>query len=355
MKNNGEIVRAIAPLRISFGGGGTELSPYMDHFGGMTLSSTIDSYSMVTISKGESIDVINFKSDDIVVSASINVREIQDISLSELPDGVKIGAATLRTLSSELGLKVDDGFDFYSNTETPVGSGLGASSVLSVASIKAYDEFYDLHLTKNQIARYAFQAERQLLGLEGGRQDHFAAAYGGLNFIEYQTNGSTLVEGLNLEPKNLLELQSSMLMIYTGTSRKSASIIEKQIASMKANDNQTIEALHKMKSLAWDMRKSILNGDVRTLGIKLDESWNLKKITSESVSSKVIDDIYTRGLEAGAFGGKILGAGGGGFLLLIVPPHRRHSIARSVMGENSFVMQARFTNRGATSWRTREL
>ena len=168
------------------------------------------------------------------------------------------------------------------------------------------------------------------MNLSGGRQDHYAAAFGGMNYVQYFKDGQVSVERIDLSDSISLELQSSLLMVYTGTSRASADIIDSQQMAMFSKNESILSNLHFVKKLASDMRLALLDGDIQRFGSLLGESWDFKKATSVKISNSNIDFLYSRAKELGAYGGKISGAGGGGFLLLVVPPEKRVSIYQSL-------------------------
>ena len=343
------LIRSRAPLRISFGGGGTELSPYLDLYGGLTLSTTISSYATCTISvqdKGGQ----QFLSQDMNQSFTVGLSELDLLDPSEAPGECKIAIACSKFVSNLGKTSSPKNIIMTTASDAPQGSGLGASSVLPVACLKAFDFLYGLHWTKSELAKNAFIVEREMLGLSGGRQDHYAAAYGGLNYVEYSSLGPVSVEPINLSMSLTRELEASLLMVHTGTSRESANIIQNQQNEMRNENSGVIVSLHRMKELATEMRKSLLVGDFAELGGLLGQSWELKKQTSSTISNESIDKLYNLSLKLGAYGGKLSGAGGGGFLLLIVPPEKKYLIAQAVIGAGKVVFPAKFSNEGAVCW-----
>ena len=206
-----------------------------------------------------------------------------------------------------------------------------------------------ISLSESQIVKLAFKVERENLGLKGGMQDHFSATFGGLNFIEYHKNMEFELKKLPLDYSTLLEFQSSLIFINTGTSRESAQIIEAQQNNMTLNEEKIIKTLHEIKQLAFMIRDDIVNGDFKTLGEHINLSWEFKKSLSSRVSSNYIDEIYTRALELGAYGGKLSGAGGGGFLFLVVPSEKKNFIANKLNITTERTLS--FTNSGAETWK----
>ena len=242
------------------------------------------------------------------------------------------------------------GLTLKTSSDAPQGSGLGASSVLTVSILRALDEFFGFHWSKTELAEIAFHIERETLKLSGGMQDHFAAAFGGCNFIEYHPNGKVSVEPIDLNENFKRELESSLISIYTGTSRESAHIIEDQQSAMANRDQTTIESLIRMKEIAIEMRRSIRKEDIKALGGQLHDSWNLKKSTSRLITNQGIDILYERARELGAYGGKIAGAGGGGYLILLASPENRSQIVSNLVKDDMVVLPVVLTGVGAEAW-----
>jgi D-glycero-alpha-D-manno-heptose-7-phosphate kinase len=340
-------------MRISFGGGGTEIPPYVDQFGGITVSTSVGVYARCCIESKKS-DGIEFNSDDMGVNEVIQKKVLFDTQAPEADKSLKLSIACLRFLESQYEFKVVDGLRITTGSDAPQGSGLGASSVLTISIIKAIDEFFELNLTKSDVVSAAFEIERNILNLSGGKQDHYAATFGGLNYIVYHPNNTASVERIEIEPSAKLELESSLIALYTGTSRESAHIIENQQALIEKKDNTTITSLHKIAEIAKLMRISILKGDIIELGNLLDQSWQLKKTTSSLISNESIDSLYSEAIQLGAYGGKIAGAGGGGFMILLVPPEKRSFILSKMTNSQKNYLPINLTNQGAESWVVRK-
>ena len=343
------IIRSRAPLRISFGGGGTELSPYLEEYGGVTLSTTITShaYCTITISEGTGIEI---HSD--WPRAKMSFSDIGKIKeeMQFIDSSLKIAAACGAFFEKELETLVHKRVEIKTSCDAQLGSGLGASSTLTVACLNAFQSLFRKRMTRYQIASTAFFIERKVLNLSGGRQDHYASAFGGMNYVQYFKDGQVSVERIDLSDSISLELQSSLLMVYTGTSRASADIIDSQQMAMFSNNDTIISNLHFVKKLASDMRFALLDGDIQRFGSLLGESWDFKKATSAKISNSNIDFLYSRAKELGAYGGKISGAGGGGFLLLVVPPEKRISIYQSLSMSEPSWLNPSFSQKGVTNW-----
>ena len=346
-------VRARAPMRLSFGGGGTEIPPYVDNFGGITLSTTIGIYARTSIRQTEQPG-LEFISQDNNVNQILGVTDLQQIDFSGIHQSIKLAVACLKYLSTNYEIKIPNNLEINTSSDAPQGSGLGASSVLTVSILKALDEFFNLGWTKTELAHRAYFVEREILGLSGGKQDHFAASFGGCNYITYHSSGTVSVENLDLDLPTLRELESSLISVYTGTSRESAHIIQNQQAAMKDNSKNTVETLGEMAAIAKKMRLSLINQDIAELGALLHTSWELKKSTSELISNPKIDEMYVRSRDLGAYGGKIAGAGGGGFLILLAPVERRSTIIRNLLAEDSVLVPLSLTKLGAEAWRVQK-
>jgi D-glycero-alpha-D-manno-heptose-7-phosphate kinase len=339
------IYRSRAPLRISFGGGGTEISPYVDLYGGATVSSTIHKY--VTTSLTETVSNFELISEENDASIKIQYHELKN--LKSLNKNLQISAATIKEFIDHGYLDEYNYLKIVTSSDVPTGSGLGSSSVLTVALIKNLANYLKISLSESQIVKLAFKVERENLGLKGGMQDHFSATFGGLNFIVYHKNKDFELKKLRLDYSTFLEFQASLIFINTGTSRESSQIIEDQQNNMTFNENKEIKTLHEIKKLAFMIRDDIVKGDFKTLGQHINLSWELKKSLSSRVSSNYIDEIYTRALELGAYGGKLSGAGGGGFLFLVVPAEKKNFIANKLNISTERTLS--FTNSGAETWK----
>lgn len=339
-----QIVRARAPLRISFAGGGTEISPYVEEYGGLVLNATLGMHALVTIENSDD-ENIHFCAKDTGTSLSF-------ASCAELPTNneLKLHCAVYNHMvqtyagSKPLPIRVTTFCD------APPGSGLGSSSTLTVAMLGAFDRYLRLHLDQYQIAGLAFDIERIKLGLKGGRQDQYAASFGGFNLIEFNSNGSVLVNSLRIAPKNIQELESSLILYFTGRSRESADIIAAQARNLTAGKSETIESLHMIKELVSEMRHSLVSGNIPRLGDLLHQSWVMKKKTASNVSNQTIDDLYDAARNAGAIGGKITGAGGGGFMMLVADPTLRPDVISVLKSHGGYILPTSFVQDGVNAW-----
>lgn len=332
-------------MRISFGGGGTELSPYVETYGGCVLSAALGVYAHVNLSinhNKKGFLVISQETED-----ELHISDIENLVLNQCPESLRLASACLQYFSKQLDLKLPDGLVLVTGSEAPIGSGLGASSVLTVAIVNALQTMFELHMQKNRIAETAHKIEREILGLSGGLQDHYPAIYGGVNFIEFSKEKKATIQPLELSNAQISLLESSLLLVYSGQSRESASIIEKQTSAVRVENSNTIEYFHNIKSLADRMRIAILNSDISGLGCLLDESWKQKKLTNANVTNEAIESIYELVMRNGAFGGKVSGAGGGGFLMFVVPPEKKVKISKILGGEESVVFPSNLVSYGS--------
>lgn len=336
------LIRAKAPLRVGLAGGGTDVSPYCDTFGGSILNACITMYAYATIEPRED-GKIELECPDRNKHKIYESKEELEIDGDfDLLKGVYnriVKDYIKRPLSFKLTTYVD----------APAGSGLGSSSTLVVAIVKAFQEWLNLPLGDYDLANLAWSIEREDLKMAGGRQDQYAAAFGGFNFMEF--NGSkVLVNPLRIKKEYLNELEFNILLYYTGTSRLSAKIIESQAQNAKNKNEKAIEAMHKIKQYSYDMKEALLTGNLYKMGDLLNDGWKYKKQMSSSISNEVIDNIYETAIKAGASGGKISGAGGGGFFMFYCPDNSRYKVIEELQKLGGEFRRFRFTNLGAESW-----
>lgn len=343
------IIHSRAPMRISFGGGGTELSPYVETYGGCVLSSAIGIYAHVKLSFDVNTSGVFLKSQE--TGETIIIDNLENLDLSQCPTSLKLAAACLKYFSNQLGFKIPDGLVLVTGSEAPIGSGLGASSVLTVSIVNALQSLFSIHMHKNQIAEIAHTIERDILGLSGGLQDHYPAVYGGVNFIEFSKEKKASIQPLDLTNSEVSFLESSLLLVYCGKSRDSAKIIEAQTEAVSKKNSTTVDYFHEIKQIAHNMRVSLSKLDLPELGKLLDLSWELKKSTNSEISNSLIDSLYDTVKNEGAYGGKVSGAGGGGFLMFIVPPEKKIQISLKIGGKDSIVFPSNLVSYGAQAIR----
>src|SRR5690606_35616948 len=216
--------------------------------------------------------------------------------------------------------------------DVPPGSGLGTSSAMVVALVQAFNDLFKGRLSAYDVAHLAYEIEREDLGLNGGKQDQYAAAFGGLNFIEFGPGPGVLVNPLRLPPETIAEFEASLVLFFSGVSRESARIIDEQSRNVVSGDTGSIQAMHRLKEIAYQMKQAMLMGRIAEVGEILDESWAHKKRTATAITTPELDAAYEAAKAAGAIGGKVSGAGGGGFMMFIVDPPRRHQVLRALDG-----------------------
>jgi len=339
------IVRARAPLRLSFAGGGTDVSPFSDLHGGLVLNATINLYAYAMVEP---------RGDGRVKFVAADRQEVYEGDASAdmpLDDTVVLHKGVYRRIVDQFndGRPLPVTVTTYS--DVPAGSGLGSSSTLVVAMVAAFSDLLGLPFGEYDVAHLAYEIERLDLGLNGGKQDQYAATFGGVNFIEFYDNDRVIVNPLRIKDSVLTEIEASLVLYFTGVSRDSAVIIDEQIANFKAGDKQTLEALAQLKGDAVAMKESLLKGDIRDFARVLGRSWEAKKKVAKKVSNASIDRAYDVALRAGAYAGKVSGAGGGGFMMFVVDPIRRPEVIRALSGQDGTVTVCHFTTRGSETWR----
>ncbi len=335
------IIRARAPLRIAFAGGGTDVPPFVDRRGGHVLNATINRYAYCTIVP-DVAGQITLRSLDYGNEVSYHV----DDEVPPFDYQMDLAKGVIRRLGVD---RERVGFELFTHTDCPPGSGLGASSTMVVALIGAFDRWLRLGLTRYDIARLASEVERDDLGIRGGRQDQYAAAFGGFNFMEFSA-GESLVVPLRIPPEWVSELEYSLVLAYTGTSRLSSDIIADQIKNFAEGQPDPVEAMEATKAAASEMKRLLLRGEFRAFGEALHEAWLLKKRMSTKISSLHIDAIYEAARRAGALGGKISGAGGGGFMFFFTDFDRRHRVIEALTAEGAEVVHFGFSDAGLQTW-----
>ena len=328
------IVRS--PVRISLGGGGTDLPAYYEQFGGLVLSAAINKY-FYTILTARSDDRIQVISSDLRVFESW--RDIANAKLRGSP--LEIPLAVLKEM------KCDVGVDLFLASEIPPGTGLGSSASVCVNILKTLSSYLQRPISKYDLAERSFHIARHLLGKPVGKQDEYAAAFGGLNFISFHPDGSTLVEPIDLNPAVLTELQRNLMLFFTGSAHHSWTILQEQESSARNETGNTLDALHEVKALGIRMRSALQDGNLRAIGGLLHEGWQAKRRISTKISTPQIDELYSLARKHGALGGKITGAGGGGFLLLYCEPDFQSDVREAMRRFNVQEMTFGFDMQGA--------
>lgn len=322
------------------------MSPFCDLFGGAVLNATIDRYAHCTIEPRDDGMVL-------IEAADLGAWECMDAVPVFDPTGpLKLHKSVYNRLVREHNGGKPLSFTLTSWSDAPPGSGLGASSTLVVAMVGAFAEWLRLPLGEYDIAHIAFVVERGDLGLAGGKQDQYAAAFGGVNLIEFYAGDRVIVNPLRVKEWVLNELEASLVLYFTGVSRDSARIIDEQIRNTQSGSAPSVEAMHAMKADVGRMKEAILLGDIRRFAGILGSSWEAKKRMAQGISNTHIEQVTQTALAAGAVSGKVTGAGGGGYMMFVVPPRRRRGLIDALSKLGGECMNFHFTREGVTAWRT---
>ncbi len=334
------IIRGRSPLRISFAGGGTDVMPYMAERGGVVLSATIDKYAYASLRLCEEASIVVESLDyDLVVKYGLDRPLPYDGNL----DLVK--AVFNRVCHTDL----DRGMQVFLHSDAPPGSGLGSSSTLVVALIGLLKHWRHLPLTNYEIADLAYQIERVDMGIKGGRQDQYAATFGGFNFIEFHRD-ATIVNPLRIDSDILNELQYNLLLCYTGRTRLSGGIIDTQVQNYVQNKGDIVHAMDELKQITVALKNALLRGKLAEFGDLLNDAWMNKKKMAEQISTPDIDELYATARRLGALGGKVSGAGGGGYMFFCCPFDRKHLIAEALEKHGARVVPFNFDFDGLRTW-----
>ncbi len=336
------LVRSLAPLRIGFAGGGTDLISYSKLYGGAAINATINMYAHCTLIK-RSDSKIKFIAQDINKNFIAPLKNAKKAKAS-LP----LHYGVYKRLTDDFP-KICKSLTIITRCDAPIGSGLGSSSAIVVSIIRAFVEMFDLPLSNYEIANYAYSIERIDLKFKGGKQDQFAATFGGFNSMEFLKDGNVIVKPLRTKSWFISELYESMVLCFLGKSRDSGSIIEKQILS--ANKNTNLESFHSIKNSVLDMEKAISISDVGGVIKAINKAWLAKKNTAKCITNKNINRIYKIALKNGAISGKISGAGGGGFFFFFCHPEDKLKLIKVLEKEKCKIFNFQFTYEGANAWR----
>jgi D-glycero-alpha-D-manno-heptose-7-phosphate kinase len=338
------IVRSRAPLRLGLAGGGTDVSPFSDEHGGFVMNVTIDKFAYATILPSESGQA-EFESLDAGHRDSLDPVAV---TLAPGPTQL-IRGVYLRVADQLLGERPR--IRVRAHSDAPPGSGLGSSSTMVVSLVAAFAEYFGLALGEYEIAQLAFDIERKDLGLSGGKQDQYAAAFGGFNFMEFYAGDRVVVNPLRIKDWIWNELEASLVLYFTGVSRASAKIIDEQARNVREGNSQSIEAMHRLKQEAVQMKEALLRGDLQRLADVMQSGWQAKKLSASSISNPMIDEIEALAFANGARAAKVSGAGGGGFMMFICDPGERVRLVRALSRSPGTLYDAHFTPHGASSWR----
>ena len=341
-------IKARAPLRLGLAGGGSDVSPFCDTYGGYVLNATIDRYAYATIKLTESSN-IRF------IAVDRSIQEVCELNHPLSLNGeLMLHKAVYIHMINHFHGGQPISLELHTFCDAPIGSGLGASSTLVVAMIRAFVELLNLPFDDYMISQLAFKIERIDCKLKGGRQDQYSAAFGGFNFMEFYANERAVINSLRINNAIVCELEASLLLYYTGVSRHSAAIIEHQSLVITSGNEVALEAMQSIKNEALFMKESLMRGDFDGVVKSMQEGWGSKKRSSSAISSPHIDMLYQSAIKAGALAGKISGAGGGGFLLFYTPLEARGSVIDCLNQYGGQVSNCHFTNNGAQAWKSHE-
>ena len=337
------IVRSKAPLRLGLAGGGTDVSPFSDIHGGCILNATISLYAYC--------DIVPRQDGKIIFITEDRGERFESVSKRELPmDGnLDLLKAIYNRVIKDFDLPAQS-FELHTFVDAPAGSGLGTSSTLVVAVLGAFVQWLSLPLAEYDIASLAYSIEREDLCLAGGKQDQYAATFGGFNFMEFYSDNKVIVNPLRIKDKIINELSRNIVLFYTSTSRDSAAIIERQQKNVISNNTKSIDAMQQLKKQAVLMKEALLKNDLDKIGDILNLGWEYKRQMASGISTNLFEDVYRAALEAGARGGKISGAGGGGYIFFYCPDCVRYKVIDVLNNFGGKVRRFEFTKEGLQTW-----
>jgi D-glycero-alpha-D-manno-heptose-7-phosphate kinase len=334
------VVSGKSPLRISFAGGGTDLPFFFEKYGGVVISSTIDKYCYATAVKRADLKIsINSELEEILLDS----KKLEEGGKLEYDGKLDIVKAVINII------KPNFGFDLYLHNDIPPGRGLGSSASLSVLVTKLLSQLQGISCNDNKIAEIAYKSEHEELGIEGGWQDQYAAVTGGFNFMEFGKD-KTNIYPLRLKNEVINELNNNLLLCYVGKSHFSGEVQKDQKNSFLNNEKEVVTRLNRLKDTAFDIRDSLLNNNIYRIGGLLHKSWENKKNIDKSISNPKIDKLYNTGINNGAYGGKLLGAGGGGYLLFFCPIQKRKQLTNCLEKIGGEIMNFNFESNGVQTW-----
>jgi len=337
------IIRSKAPLRLGLAGGGTDVAPFSDLFGGAILNATISMYAIAAIEP---------RSDGKIILNSLDRHEWYELNATPelLIDGkLDLHKGIYNRLIREYSLQPLS-FELSTYVDAPPGSGLGTSSTLVVAILGAFAEWLRLPLGEYDLAHLSYEIERVDLKMAGGKQDQYAATFGGVNFMEFYKDDKVIVNPLRIPDKYLDELAHNLVLYHTETSRLSSIIIEEQRKNVLAGNEKSLEAMNKLKEQAVMMKEALLKGELDKIGEILDFGWKFKKNMAKGITNPMLDEIYTAAKENGASGGKVSGAGGGGFMFFYCPGNTRSAVIEALKKFGGQTKRYDFTTKGLRSW-----
>ncbi len=342
--SNKTLYRSKAPFRLGIAGGGTDVSPYSDLYGGAILNVTVNLFAYATI---RPLD--NGKIRFVHINENIT-EEYEETERLPLEGPLLLQRGIYNSIVSKYNNGKPLSFELTTSMDVPSGSGLGTSSTLVVAILGAFSEWLKLPLGKYDMAHYAYEIERLDLKMAGGKQDQYAATFGGVNFMEFLEDDKVIVNPLRIGNDILQEWAMNTILFYTKQQRSSGHIIEEQVENVKKK-NESLEAMHKVREEAFRMKNCLLREELWELGKALNTSWTNKKMMAKNISNEFIDHIYETAISNGALGGKISGAGGGGFMFFYCPGNTCYQVAKALCELNiGEIRYFEFCKKGLTTW-----
>ena len=329
-----------APLRMALAGGGTDLEPYYSRYGGFVLNATIDQYAYCKVEPNREWC---FKSIDLGIEEKHNLWNNVDYIDSKL----KLLINSYQYLTKDV---EREPVKITTYVEAPPGSGLGSSSALVVALIAAIAEYYNIPLGEYDMAEYAIEIERKICDLPGGKQDQFAAAFGGFNFMEFLKDGRTIVNPLRLNQKTQNMMELSTVLYYVGKPRKDSRVIENTAKGL-VDSKTVLNATHEIRNACINYKRGLLMGDFDMISELMETYWRMKLETNPHVASPEILDSYDFARKNGATAAKISGAGGGGHMVLFTEFEERHRLISALKNKEGRVVPFKFVNHGVDVWR----
>ncbi len=323
------MILARAPMRITLGGGGTDLPSYYSKYGGFILSAAIDKYIYIYVNR----------------PAADNLIRIKYSRYEEVTDTDQIQHDLVRPALNLL--KIKDNVEIVSMADVPAGTGLGSSSTYLVGLLTSLYELKRERVPTHALAEFACKVEMEMAGHPVGKQDHYLAAFGGITCLEIDTGGKVQVSPLDISMTAADDLRSRVLLFFTGMSRSANKILQAQRQDSEREDSTVIDSLHRTKEMGFRIKEALAKGDVEAFGHILHEHWENKKRRSAAISSSRIDRWYGLAREAGALGGKLIGAGGGGFLMLYCPLRKKGAVRKVLAAEGLKEMPYNFDFQGA--------
>jgi len=331
-------------VRVSFAGGGTDVSPYCEAYGGCVVNVTINKYAWGTLEMRKDSKIIIHSAD---FNQILKFSKVEDMSYDGKLDLIK---SVIKHMNGE-----GRGIDIFLRSDIPPKTGLGSSATAFLAVIGLFNHLKaDKKLTDYEMAELAFKLEREELENKGGRQDQYSSVFGGLNFIEFKGRDFVRVNPLKISPSSRLELEKNMVLAYVGKRDASGDILSDQIGSVKVGKSDVVNALNESKELAVEVKQALIRGDLEDFGLLLDCAWKAKKRFSPLISNKRIDKIYYIAKKHGALGGKVSGAGGGGHMFFYCKPNTEHVVSEKLSAAGASIVPFSFDEKGLVTWEVKE-